>query len=197
MARRTPSRALATALSGLLLLVGAGCGGEEAGQNTGGGEQQGEGPIREGLFHELNGLQYKVFLTRQLNQMDPEDRAYFQGPEPPPGSTYYGVFIQVCNMGEEPRRSADAFKIVDTLGNEFEPVPLPRTNVFAYRPSVLRPGGCTPDEASVPAQAPIGGVLLLYRLPLEAAENRPLELEVQGGFDAEGKPELLAFELDI
>lgn len=192
------SRALAAGLAGLALTgIGAGCGG--GGQATG-GEAAGQASpeaVREGLFEELVGLEYKVFITRQLNQRDPEDRAYFQGPEPPPGSTYYGVFIQVCNDGEEPQRSARSFKITDTQGNEFSPTPLPASNVFGYRPSVVAPDSCIPDAASIPGQAPTGGALVLFQLPLEATENRPLELEVTSGYSAEGEPRMQAFELDI
>ncbi len=197
MASRTVSRA--TAVLGLVLvLLAAGCAGsDEAGQVTGGGEQHGEGAFREGLFEELNGLSYKVFITRQLNRSDPEDRGYFQGPDAPPGTTYYGVFIQVCNMEDEPLDSARSFRVIDTLDNEFGPMPLPRTNVFAYRPATIRPGGCLPDASSVPAQAPTGGTLLVYRVPLETVENRPLNLEIQDGYDAEGRPRTLRFELDI
>jgi hypothetical protein len=196
MAAPRPSRALALVLSVLSLAgLGAGCGGEE----TGGGQQQVEAheAFREGLFEELAGLEYKVFITRQLNQRDPEDRAYFQGPEPPPGSTYYGVFIQVCNEGDRPERSARTMRIVDTLGEEFFPIPLPATNVFAYRPGVVQPRECLPNEFSIAAQAPAGGSLLVFELTQEATENRPLELEIIGGYDAAGKPLELAFELDI
>lgn len=192
------SRALAACLAGLALAgLGAGCGGGQATTGEAAGQARSEEAVREGLFHDLAGLEYKVFITRQLNQSDPEDKAYFQGPEPPPGSTYYGVFIQVCNHGEEPQRSARSFKIVDTQGNEFSPTPLPASNAFAYAPAVLAPDACIPDAASIAGQAPTGGALVLFELPLEATENRPLELEVTSGYNAAGEPRMQAFELDI
>jgi hypothetical protein len=203
MALRTFSRAAALLLTLVLLAAAAsGCGGsEDDGQNTGGGEQHGEGAFREGLFEEYNGLEYKVFLTRQLNHEDPEDRAYVKGPEaPPPGQIDYGVFIQVCNMGDAPESAAESMTVVDTLGNEFEPITLPDYNVFAYVPRVLQPDECIPDPVSLAAQGPAGGALLLYRMPLETTENRPLRLEVRDSAPAaetgEGS-EALAFELDI
>jgi hypothetical protein len=197
MISRTASRAAAAA-SALVLLaaVTGGCGEAET-TAAGAAQQAPEEAFREGLFEELNGLSYKVFITRQINNRDPEDRGYFQGPDAPPGSTYYGVFLQVCNMEKEPLRAASDFKVVDTLGNEFEPTSVPVTNIFAYRPSTVRPDGCIPDQTSVAAQAPTGGALLLFLLPLEASENRPLELEISDGFDAEGEPRTLSFELDI
>lgn len=199
----------ATLLLTLLALgaLAAGCGGdEEHGTNddegtqvTGGGEQQGEGAFREGLFEEFGGLEYKVFLTRQLNPRDPEDQAYIglRGPEPPPGQVDYGVFVQVCNMGDRARPAARSMTVVDTLGNEFEPMPLDPDNVFAYRPGVLPPAQCIPNPVSIAAQGPIGGALLVYRMPLEATENRPLRLEVGGPARAEGEGHPLTFELDI
>lgn len=192
------SRALAVCLAGLALTgSGVGCGGGQSTTGEATGQPRSEEAVREGLFHELVGLEYKVFITRQLNQRDPEDKAYFQGPEPPPGSTYYGVFIQVCNGGEQPQRSARSFKILDTQGNEYSPTPLPASNTFAYSSSVVAPDSCIPDAASIAGQAPTGGALVLFELPLEATENRPLELEVTNGYSAEGEPRMQAFELDI
>jgi hypothetical protein len=167
------------------------------GQVTGGGEQHGEGAFREGLFEEYHGLEYKVFLTRQLNPRDPEDRAYIglRGPEAPPGQVDYGVFVQVCNMGDRPRPASRTMTVIDTLGNEFEPLRLAEDNVFAYRGGVLQPNDCIPDPVSIAAQGPVGGALLVYRLPLQATENRPLRLEVRDTARAEA--EGLMFELDI
>jgi hypothetical protein len=197
MALSTVSRAAAAALL-LLVLAGVGVGCGQAEPTAGGQLQEGaEEAFREGLFEELDGLSYKVFITRQLNESDPEDRGYFQAADAGPGQIYYGVFIQVCNMEEEPLRAAGDFKMVDTQENEFRPVALPMTNVFAYRPKTIRPDGCIPDQTSVVAQSPAGGALLLFRVPLETTENRPLVLEIQDGFDAEGEPRTLSFELDI
>jgi hypothetical protein len=67
---------------------------------------------------------------------------------------------------------------------------------------MLAPGECIPEEGSIPDTAPTGGALLVYELPLEAAENRPLELRIAspaGPSDAEGDEghEELTIELDI
>ena len=204
MAASSLLRSAASALC-LLALGGwvGGCALFGGGETGGGslqaeaGKEEGQEAFREGLFEELNGLSYKVFITRQLNHADPEDRGYVVGPEAPPGEIQYGVFLQVCNLGEETLRSARSLTLVDTLDNEFEPMELPPSNVFAYRAAPIRPGGCIPDAASVAAQSPTGGALVIYQIPLETIENRPLELELQDGFDAEGEPRVLAFELDI
>ena len=184
-----PRRLLSASAALLLavLLLGAGCGSSSE-----------EEAVREGLDTELGGMSYNVFITRQLNLRDPEDADYFKGPDPPPGSTYYGVFLRACNDGREPALAARSFKIVDTVGDEFEPVELPPDNVFAYRARQVGPQECIPVEASAAATGPTGGALLVFELPVSAGENRPLELEIMGAFDpVEGKQQTARVELDI
>lgn len=187
-ARRPAGAALALVVTVLLL---AGCG-----QNV--GEDPAE-PRREGLALELEGATYNVFLTRQLNPDDVEDESYTQGiGSAPPGSAYYGVFLEVCNVSEEPLQSASSFVIEDTQGNEFEPLEPVGHNSFAYEPAQVLPGDCIPPEGSVAAEGPTSGALLVFELPIEASENRPLELKIQDGFDfTAGEPHELTFELDI
>lgn len=182
--RRLPSAAAALLLA--VLTLGLGCGGPSE-----------EGAKREGLDIELGGVTYNVFITRQLNLRDPEDADYFKGPDPAPGSTYYGVFLRACNAGEAPVQAAGSFKIVDTFGAEFEPVELPPENVFAFRARQVAPEECIPVEASAAATGPTGGSLLVFELPVAAGENRPLELEILGFDPAEGKQEAIRVELDI
>lgn len=154
---------------------------------------------REGLALPLEGVTYNVFITRQLNLHDVEDRGYVPGvPEPPPGSTYYGVFLQACNVSDEPLTTASSFRITNTAGEHFEPLDLDPENPFTYAPTALEPDECIPEAGSVAASAPTGGELLMFELPLKATENRPLELEIFDGFDvSEGRSNELRFELDI
>jgi hypothetical protein len=179
----SPTRNLLAALLAGTALAVAGCGDPEEGE-----------PIREGLAHELDGLDYNVFITRQLNLSLPEDKAYYDGPAAPAGSALYGVFIEVCNRGEEPHEAVDHFTVTDTQGAEFEPVELPEENDFAYRPAVLQPDQCIPARGSVPQLGPTGGAMLLFELPQAATENRPLELEISSG---DAGAESIAVELDI
>jgi hypothetical protein len=154
-------------------------------------EQGVEEPAREGLALELEGIEYNVFITRQLNPRIPPDKAYFDGPEAKKGETLYGVFIQVCNRSEESHQTADRFKVTDNQGNEFEPEELPEDNAFAYHAKELGPNECTPEAGSVAQLGPTSGSMLLFRLPLQNTEYRPLELEI------EGEGEHLTYELDI
>jgi hypothetical protein len=159
-----------------------------------------EVPEPEGQNVSVHGLTYTVFITRELNLRDPEDHGYFQGPEAPPGYNYYGVFIQVCNDVNHTHGGASTpvnnFRIVDTEGKQYSPVRLPATNLFAYRPRPLGAKECIPTPGSPPATGPIGGSLLLFKIPVAAIENRPMDLEI----DAQGPgpaPDSQRIELDI
>ena len=156
-------------------------------------EKQGvDEPAREGLALELEGVDYNVFITRQLNIRIPPDDAYFEGPDAEKDETLYGVFIQVCNNSKDTHQTLDSFRIKDNQGNEFEPEELPEDNKFAYTARELLPQQCIPEAGSVAQLGPTAGSMLLFRLPLQNTEYRPLELELQG----EGEDHL-TFELDI
>lgn len=202
----------------LLAVVAAGCG-------TKGEDHD---PVREGIATDLRGLDYNVFITRQINPHDVGDRDFYNGPEEseecapqkpgaatPPELTpeerpqkcptnLFGVFVQVCNetsdgapkSAREPtetngREFAGDFEIEDAQGNKFEPIVLPETNVFAYRARPLKKGDCIPASGSAASQTSAGGALLVFRIPVAATENRPLELSISHG------GETRKFELDI
>jgi hypothetical protein len=137
-------------------------------------------PKREGLPVKIGGLDYTVFITRELNPRDVEDRDYIPQADPGTGFAYFGVFIQVCNTGHSAptRTPVNDFKIVDTQGNTYSPSPLPTTDIFAYRPRPLAARQCIPVAGSTAAGAPTGGSLLLFKLPVTAIENRPMDLEI-------------------
>ena len=189
MSASRPAGAALVLAASLLML--AGCG-----QNL--GEDPSE-PRREGLALELEGATYNVFLTRQLNPEDVEDESYVEGVRSAaPGSAYYGVFMEVCNVSDEPLQTASSFVIEDTQGNEFEPLEPVGDNPFAYEPAQVLPGDCIPPEGGVASEGPTSGALLVFEIPIESTENRPLELKIQDGFDfTAGEPHELTFELDI
>jgi hypothetical protein len=186
MPARMPRRLLALLCLAVLAAAVAACGEADV-------EQGVEEPAREGLALELEGVEYNVFITRQLNTRVAPDNAYVEaGTEPEPGETLYGVFLQACNRSDDPHETVDEFKIVDNQGNEFEPEELPEENHFAYHAKELLPEECIPEAGSVAQLGPTAGSMLLFRLPLANTEYRPLELEVEGTGD-----EHLTFELDI
>lgn len=180
----------ACALSLALALGAAACGSDE--------EEIGvEEPAREGLAVDIGGLDYNVFITRQLNLAITPDKAYYEGPPAAPGAALYGVFVQVCNREGGVVESADEFTVTDNQGNEFEPIDLPEENAFAYHPRELAEGECIPQDGSVAQLGPTGGAMLLFDFPLENTENRPLELEIASPATAEHEPETKRFQLDL
>ena len=181
LSRVTIAAACVLALVSAGLFVG--CGDEEPGVDE---------PAREGLAIDLEDVTYNVFITRQLNTEIPPDNAYYDGPQPAPGETLYGVFIQACNHTDDPQTTTGVFEIKDNQENTFRPVALPDDNPFAYNERELGPGECIPEAGSVAQLGPAAASLLLFRLPLETTENRPLELEIEG----EGG-ESLTYDLDI
>jgi hypothetical protein len=168
-------------------MFAVGCGSEH---------EEGE-PKREGLGVEVGGLKYTVFLTRQINQHLASDRGFYNGPEPKPGFTYYGVFLKVCNESEDFKRPVDEFKVKDSQGNEFEPLEIDEENVFAYRPRRLSKAACVPEAGTPSATGPQGGSLLVFEFPLQTLENRPLELEIEDPAALEGEETHGAIELDL
>jgi hypothetical protein len=186
MPARMPRRLLVLLCLAVLAAGVAACGEADV-------EQGVEEPAREGLALELEGIEYNVFITRQLNTRIPPDDAYVEaGTEPDKGETLYGVFLQACNRSDDTHETVDRFKIVDNQGNEFEPEELPEDNQFAYHAKELLPDECIPEAGSVAQLGPTAGSMLLFRLPLANTEYRPLELEVEGTGD-----EHLTFKLDI
>ena len=156
-------------------------------------EQGVDEAAREGLALPLEGIDYNVFITRQLNPRITPDKAYVDpGTEADATHTLYGVFLQACNRGEQSSQTADSFKIVDNQGNEFEPESLPEDNDFAYHAKTLAPNECIPEAGSVAQLGPTAGSMLLFRLPLANTEYRPLELDIEGP-----KGGRLTFDLDI
>jgi hypothetical protein len=180
MLRRLPIVACALALAAPLGL-GA-CGGEK--------EQGIDEPAREGLAIEMGGIDYTVFITRELNPRITPDKAYVTA-EAPPGQALYGIFLKACNISTDKRPTASDFTVKDNQDNTFDPEPLPADNQFAYTPQTLDPEECIPEAGSVAQLGPTAGSMLLFKFPLENTENRPLELEI------EQNGEKRTFELDI
>jgi hypothetical protein len=119
-----------------------------------------------------------VVFSRYLNPNDNEDSAYLVGQAPPePGTTYFGVFFEVQNESDEPQPLPDKFSIEDTDHQVFES--LDSESLFAFPL-----GGEAEAEEQIPfldtppEQGPIEGSVVLFLLPDDASQNRPLTLEI-------------------
>jgi hypothetical protein len=156
---------------------------------------------REGLPESVGHLDYNIYITRELNLSDAEDKGYYQGPEAPPGFALYGVFLQVCNPSDKVNAphwmAASNFQIEDTAGNKFKPLPMPANNIWAYKPRPLKEHACIPAAGSLPSSGPTNGALMIFKLPLATLENRPLDLRITAPPNASGVRESRLVELDI
>jgi hypothetical protein len=100
-------------------------------------------------------------------------------PEPEKGSTYFGVFLEVQNKSEETQKLAETFTIVDADHEKFEAIPSESLYAFPFGGKVESQEPI-PAPDSTPQQGPIEGSLVLFELPAEASENRPLTLLIDG-----------------
>jgi hypothetical protein len=162
--------ALAIALSLAVVLVGAAGCGEEEKEN-----------VVEGEPLELSDLKLNVQITRFLNPSDREDGDYLAGQQvpPPAGQEYLGVFIEIDNEGSEDARlpTAADLSVVDTTGQAYEALD-------SDSPFALDLGGNIDAHSEVPAPdtpaagGPTQGSIVLFLVPANVGENRPLELEI-------------------
>jgi hypothetical protein len=136
--------------------------------------------VVEGQPVALGELQYNVVFSRFLNPDDNEDSAYLVGqPEVPPGSAYFGVFLEVQNESEEPQTLADSFTITDADHQTFEAVPSKSLYALPFGGEVESQEQ-VPVLDSTPQEGPIEGSIVIFELPASASENRPLTLSIPG-----------------
>ena len=132
-----------------LALPVAGCGGEDE-----------ELDVKEGEPVKADHVTYNVVISRFLNPDDTEDECYVVGqPEPPPGQEYFGVFVQLKNDGDEDITVPEAFRVVDTLDNSFDP--LPSDSPYALPPGeTLEPNRELPEANTIAQDGPTQGSLV-------------------------------------
>ncbi len=176
-------RILAAALT-LALAVGvSACGNKQSPKTVG---------LTEGAYLDIGPMSYQVQISRQLNPRDTEDKAYLEGVGLRDRAiknteVWFAVFLRVQNQSSQPQVAANAFEITDTQDDRYEPLPLALTNQWAYRGGLVAPGGgppatdngFIPTPNSPPANGVVQGSLLLFKLPLTALNNRPLELRIR------------------
>jgi hypothetical protein len=144
----------------------------------------------EGQPMKLGELLYNVQISRFLNPRDPEDAAYLAGQPPPPNDKLYlGVFMRIENDSDATQDVPSEFKVVDTEGTEFDPVP--STSLFA-----LELGGTVaakdqlPGLESTAANGPNKGAMVLFLIDEAATEDLPLTLDIPSAAGSVGEVEL-------
>ncbi|HEX3174812.1 MAG TPA: hypothetical protein VHQ43_11420 [Solirubrobacterales bacterium] len=136
--------------------------------------------VAEGQPVKLGELTYNVVFSRFLNPNDNEDAAYLVGQEEaPPGSSYFGVFLEVQNESEEPQMLADSFTITDADHQTFDALPSESLYALPFGGEVESQEQ-VPILDSTPQQGPIEGSVVIFELPASASENRPLTLSIPG-----------------
>jgi hypothetical protein len=139
----------------------------------------------EGFYLSLGELKYQVQGSRQLNPFDVQDKALLEGlpasdQDLKDDEVWFGVFMQVENESGEPLRPASDIEIVDTQEDIFKPVELEDSNPFAYRAADPIPGGEIEPVLDSPGfNTANQGSLLLFKLTIDALDNRPLELKME------------------
>ena len=143
--------------------------------------------VVEGEPVELGELSFNVTFSRYLNPNDSEDSAYLVGqPDPPKGSSYFGVFFEVQNESEEPQTLPSTLTITDADQTKYEV--LPSESLYA-----LEFGGEVEPQEQVPVLdstadlGPIEGSVAIFLLPEEVSENRPLTLHIPGADGENGE----------
>jgi hypothetical protein len=195
---RRPFRTVLVSCVGALALLGAGCGNKE--------DVTTEAPT-EGLWLDVGALDYHIQGSRQLNPAIVPDNKYLTGlPQGilPPGAkeTWFGVFVRVENRTDKSHPVAEEIEIVDTEEHVYRPMRLTaEANPFAYQPTTLPPDGTVPSPDSAGEFDSTAGALLLFKLPLTAYQNRPLELKIKAPDDAEAgtkdAPAEATLDLDV
>jgi hypothetical protein len=182
--------ALAGALAALLALGVAACGAEEETTTIEGEEAR---IVVEGEPIELGDLRFNVAITRFLNPDDVEDAEYLEGlPEPAANEDYLAVFMTVQNEGDDDLElpSEEDVEIIDITGEVYHPIET--ESIFALDLGTTIPaGGEAPVDDTAAASGPVQGSFILFLIPKEAQENRPLEMEI----DADD--EVGVIELDL
>jgi hypothetical protein len=143
----------------------------------------------EGSYINVGPLAYQVQISRYLNPYDTEDKAYLSGlpagtQVDKKGMVWFGVFVRIKNYSKQTQTPAalSGYTITDTENDTFHPVQLNRQqNWYAYAPAKILPAAWFPSQETTAGINPIAGELLMFRFPLTAIQNRPLEMHIKQG----------------
>lgn len=123
---------------------------------------------------------YQVQLSRLLDaDQRPDDNLLAGQPPATPNEQYMAVFMVIDNRGDEPYLPPKDMKLIDTQGNEYQPLDAAESGFGLSFTDPIEPGGTAPPPDS-PAQGGVDAAsLVLFKLKqASATENLPLELEV-------------------
>jgi hypothetical protein len=196
-APRRSRRRLALAGAAIAAMVGlSACGNADMRETTGtyAGENGAAAP-----YLNVGNLVYQVEISRSLNPWEPEDSAFLEGmpdrgKELKQGEEWLGVFLQVYNETKKSQVDASDVTVSDTEGEVYKPIMPNDTNLFAYRPGSVPGKGQIPRPDTAASYNATGGALLIYKIKLEALEDRPLKIKIA---NPENPSETASAELDL
>jgi hypothetical protein len=138
-----------------------------------------------GVYVTLNGLDYQLQVSRELNPFSSEDHGYLTGlsaSAPSAQQIWYGVFLRALNESHKARTTAASFDIRDTQGNVYYPTTLdPSKNAYVWTAQMLQPLGTEPAPDTTASFGPTQGSLILFKLSNTVYANRPLTLDIHAG----------------
>src|SRR5919198_225740 len=83
----------------------------------------------------------------------------------------------IYNVPDWAQQVATGFRVVDTGGTEFKPIP--SHSLFALKPGAkVAADGELPEPETTAASGPIQGSMILFRVDEEAIQARPLTLRI-------------------
>jgi hypothetical protein len=139
----------------------------------------------EGIYVTAANLTYQVQLSRELNPASVEDQAYLRGlppltTPPTPKEEWFAVWMRTENLTRKSHQMISDFEITDTQGNVYKPLPLTAGNDLRYVATKV-PAHTTFPIADSPAYfSPTQGQELLFKINVNAYQNRPLTLHLLG-----------------
>lgn len=147
---------------------------------------------REENVVRVDDLTYRAVLFRQLNPHVASDSSLVETAAPEADEGLYAAFVHVCNYSDEPQQATGQIVLEDAFGQVFRPLRSGVDPELTYRARTLAPGVCIPAEGS-PANESFNGAALVYEVPFDAVQERPMVLEIRprGG----GEPARIQLDL--
>ena len=189
---RRAARTAVVASVSAAALVAAGCGNKEDVVTN---------AKTEGIWIDAGKLDYHIQGSRVLEPGLVPDASYLKGlpsnvTKPSGKEVWFAVFLRIENKTGKPSPTAKEFTIKDTQGKTFYPYGLnTEVNPFAYKPTQLAPDQAIPRPDSAQDFDSVSGAELLFKLPLDSYQNRPLQFKIHS---ADGtQPAEASVDLDV
>jgi hypothetical protein len=140
---------------------------------------------REENVVRVGDLSYQAVLFRELNPRVAPDRTLVEPGAADAGEGLYAAFLHVCNDTDEPQPATGQIVLEDAFGQAFRPLRSGVDAELTYQARTLAPGACLPARDS-PANETFDGAALVFAVPFDAVQERPLVLVIRphGGGEA-------------